>query len=39
VDKFGDYWQAESDTTITVKLFRVEIDVECKIVNPPRSSS
>lgn len=36
VDKYGDYWQAESTTNIEVKLFKVEIDLECLAVNPPK---
>lgn len=35
VDKQGRYWQPESDSEITVKLFEDHICVDCKRVDPP----
>jgi len=35
VDKEGRYWQPESTTVITEKLFSLHIDLECLRIDPP----
>jgi hypothetical protein len=35
IDQENRYWQAESQLTITVKLFQQHICVECFSINPP----
>ena len=37
VDNKGRYWQPESTTMITVKLFEQEFHLDCLAVNPPVS--
>lgn len=35
VDDSGKYWQPESTTEITVKLFEVHVDLVCLRIDPP----
>lgn len=36
--KKGEWWQPESDTIITAKLFGNEIDVDCLRCDPPKGA-
>ena len=38
LDPDGNYWQPESDTTLTQKLFKNHYCVECYLRNPPLNS-
>lgn len=38
VDGKGRYWQPESTTFITIKLFENHVDVDCLRIDPPEDS-